>query len=160
MNVIIQNLPLSILFVLRRSLNFPCSAFEWMLTKLDSCVSRGGGWEVGVGAPSLGRPLSHVKTHCPPAPFPGTTHPPYQPAEERAGACVQMNQRCLLYCFRLELFQVAYLREPQIMCSKLTLIISDPGERRALSLHTIKAMELAWRTCFSVNRGSPSAYKK
>lgn len=33
-------------------------------------------------------------------------------------------------------------REPQIMFSKLTLIISDPGERRALSLHTIKAMVL------------------
>lgn len=63
---------------------------------------------------------------------------------EREGvrACVQMNQCCLLYSSRLELFQVAYLREPQIMFSKLTLIISDPGERRDLSLHTIKATEL------------------
>lgn len=33
-------------------------------------------------------------------------------------------------------------RELRIMFSKLSLIISDPGERRDLSLHTIKAMEL------------------
>lgn len=40
------------------------------------------------------------------------------------------------------------------MCSALTLIISDSGERRALLLHTIKATVLPWRTCFSMKRGS------
>lgn len=68
----------------------------------------------------------------------------YSAQSEREGerACVQMNQCCLLYCFRLKLFRVSYLREQQIMFSKLALIISDPGERKALSLRTIKDMEL------------------
>lgn len=153
MNVIIRNLLFSVLFVLKRSLDARKAGLL--------CLS---GWRVGGGRLHPWIVLCHTLKHITPPPlppsFPSTTHPRYQPAEGRAGACVQMNQCCLLYCFRLELFQVAYLREPQIMCSKLTLIISDPGERRALSLHTIKAMELAWRTCFSVNRGSQSTYKK
>lgn len=39
-------------------------------------------------------------------------------------------------------------------CLVSSLIISDPGERRALSLHTIKATELPQRPCFSMTRGS------
>lgn len=43
--------------------------------------------------------------------------PPLQLAKkERGRACVQMNQCCLLYCFRLEPFQVAYSRESRRSC--------------------------------------------
>lgn len=56
--------------------------------------------------------------------------------------CANDFAACLLFCFKHELLRAAYLQELQIMFSKLTLIISDPGEGRALSLPAIKAMEL------------------
>lgn len=71
-----------------------------------------------------------------------------------AGPRVPTNQHCVLHSFRPRLFQISCLRELQIMCRVLTLIISDSGESRALSLRTIKATLLPWRTCYSMKRGS------
>lgn len=119
--------------IIKLEIQISCVTSEWMHIKLDYCATLHS-FSI---SPLLS--LCHALKHIsPPTPQP----PPMRRTGDRARACVQMNQRCLLYCFRLEPFRVAYLRELQIMFSKLTLIISDPGERRALSLHTIKATEL------------------
>lgn len=118
--------------IIKLEIQISCVTSEWMHIKLDYCATLHS-FSI---SPLLS--LCHALKHIsPPNPPPNAAH-----RRHRARACVQMNQRCLLYCFRLEPFRVAYLRELQIMFSKLTLIISDPGERRALSLHTIKATEL------------------
>lgn len=90
-----------------------------------------------------------------PAPPRPTARPPYRPSEERTGPCVQNESALFVVLFRARAVSSSPL---EMVRAELTLIISDPGERRALSLHTIKAAELTWRTCFSVNRGSQSTH--
>lgn len=110
-----------------------------------------------LGPPFLGvrHTLKHITRppqHARPTP---TTRPPYRPSEERAGPCVQNESALFVVLFRARAVSSSPL---EMARAELTLIISDPGERRALSLHTIKAAELPWRTCFSVNRGSQSTH--
>lgn len=98
------------------------------------------------------RPPQHARPTPPDRP---PTRPPYRPSEERAGPCVQNESALFVVLFRARAVSSSPL---EMARAELTLIISDPGERRALSLHTIKAAELPWRTCFSVNRGSQSTH--
>lgn len=86
-----------------------------------------------------------------------TARPPCQPSVEQARACVQNESALFVVLFRARVVSSSPL---EMVRTELTLIISDPGERRALSLHTIKAVELPWRTCFSMNRGSQSTHTK
>lgn len=113
----------------------------------------------GVSGASVPGCPSHIKTHYPPTPAcppdRPPTRPPYRPSEERAGPCVQNESALFVVLFRARAVSSSPL---EMARAELTLIISDPGERRALSLHTIKAAELPWRTCFSVNRGSQSTH--
>lgn len=113
------------------------SVYVERIIKLESQCS-GCEWTL---SGSISCPLKHIPLATPAGP-------------DGAGPCVPMNQCWLLYSFRPGLFQVSCLRELQIMWSTLTLIISDSRERRALSLHTIKATVLPWRTCFRVKRGT------
>lgn len=91
---------------------------------------------------------------CPPALLP--PHPA-SPPRSGARACVQNESALFVVLFRARAVSSSPL---EMLRTESTLIISDPRERRALSLHTIKAEELPRRTYFSMNSGSQSTHTK